>query len=249
MLKVAVHKFTSCDGCQLSFVHQGLRLLSLTEHIQFVHFAELGYVDEQAQVDVAFVEGSISTPKCLTRIHEIRLNSRYLITLGACATAGGIQALRNLHDVEKWKQQIYATPSVIDALKTSTPVSEHVKVDFELWGCPIDKEQLAEVIQSLINGCLPHIAHQSVCMECKQLHQSCVMVTAGTPCMGPVTQAGCNALCPSLKRGCYGCFGPKENANVPSLVQQFKTLGLSEDDIQKRFEFICSHTDKFKEFR
>ncbi len=248
-LKIAVHKFTSCDGCQLSFVHIGLGLISLSKYIEFVHFAELGPVNEDADVDVAFIEGSISTSTCLERIQKIRQQAKTLIAIGACATSGGIQALRNIDNVDDWKKSIYANADIIDALKTSTPISDHVKVDFELWGCPINKDQLLSIIQSLIHGVKPHIPHESVCIECKKQNNVCVMVTEKAPCLGPVTQAGCNALCPSLNRACYGCYGPKENANTNSLVEQFKRIGLSHDEINRRFAFINNNARVFKKVK
>lgn len=245
-LTVAVHKFTSCDGCQLSFVQLGLSLITLTKDIEFVHFAELGPVNETAKVDVAFVEGSISTSSCLKRIKTIRRQSDTLIAIGACATSGGIQALRNVANVAEWKKSIYANDTIIDALETSTPISDHVDVDFELMGCPINKDQLLTILQSLIHRVKPHIPHQSVCIECKKQNIHCLMVTNNTPCMGPVTQAGCNALCPSANRCCYGCFGPKENANTDALIKQLKAIGLSNDEIKRRFSFISNNAKAFK---
>jgi sulfhydrogenase subunit delta len=245
-ISIAVHKFTSCDGCQLAFLNMGEDLLALAEVAEFVHFTELGLVNPEAKVDVAFVEGSISTSEELERIQRIRSNSSYLITIGACATAGGIQALRNFSDAKKWMREIYAKPETISSLKTSTAISEHIKVDFELWGCPVNGKQVLDVLRALLQLTTPRVRRDSVCMECKRQGHVCVLVTKGTPCMGPVTQTGCGALCPGAARDCYACYGPSDNPNVESLSARFSQLGLDEEAVKRRFLFINSQVKAFK---
>ena len=245
--KVAVHKFSSCDGCQLALLNMGPELLALAEQVEFVHFAEAGPFDEQARVDLAFVEGSIAASEDRERIKLIRENSRVLVTIGACATSGGIQALRNFADSAKWVEQIYPQPEYIDSLPQSTPVSDHVKVDFELWGCPVNSQQVAGFINNFLLGVLPRDNADKVCTECKRRGLPCVMVTHGIPCLGPVTRAGCGALCPGLGRDCYGCYGPAENANTDSLTAQFKRLGLTTDEIRRRFAGINSDAPLFRD--
>jgi coenzyme F420-reducing hydrogenase gamma subunit len=137
------------------------------------------------------------------------VQQRTLITIGACATAGGIQALRNFKDVREFTQAVYARPDFIDTLATSTPIKAHVNVDFELHGCPINKHQLLEVLAAFLNARKPNTPSHSVCVECKLRGTACVLVR-GIPCLGPVTHAGCGAICPAYNRGCYGCFGPME---------------------------------------
>ena len=168
----------------------------------------------------------MTTPHDLERIQEIREQSRLLVTIGACATSGGIQALRNFADVDDFVATVYASPAYISTLQTSTPISAHVTVDFELNGCPIDKRQLLEVITAFLHGRRPNIPSTSVCMECKRRGTVCVTVAHGTPCLGPVTHAGCGALCPSYNRGCYGCYGPMETPNTPSLSARMGDLGM-----------------------
>lgn len=245
-LRLAVHKFTSCDGCQLAFLNAGEDLLSLSEQINIVHFAEVGPVDPEAKVDIAFVEGSISTPDEQERIQKIRANTHYLITIGACATAGGIQALRNFANHAEWVAGIYANPSYIKSLKTSTPIADHVPVDFELWGCPVNTQQVLAVIKSLLLGAAPRIHHETVCMECKRKGHVCVLVAKKEPCMGPVTQSGCGALCPGVNRACYGCYGPSENPNIQALGHQFKQIGLDKTTIAKKFLHINNQAPAFK---
>lgn len=245
--RIAVHKFSSCDGCQLAFINAGLELVKLASQVEIVHFAEAGYVDEDAKVDVAFIEGSVSTNKELKRVKEVRENCKYLITIGACATAGGIQALRNAANMKEWQNAIYAKPEVLDSLKTSTPVAEHVKVDLELWGCPVNAKQVFMAVRKLLFGVNPYFDHEAECIECKRKGVVCTMVAKGDACMGPVTKMGCGALCPSVGRGCYGCFGPSENPNTHSLGHYFEGLGLMPKEVAQKFMQINSHTKAFNE--
>ena len=236
--RVAVHKFTSCDGCQLAFLNLGEDLLALSELVEIVHFAEAGPVDPDAQVDIAFVEGSVSTPHEIDRIKQIRADSRFLITIGACATTGGLQALRNLADGDEWIAEIYARPEHIHSLATSTAISRHVNVDLELWGCPVNGRQIIAAIRAMLFGVVPREDKDKVCMECKRQQTVCVMVAKGIPCMGPVTLTGCGAICPRYGRDCYACYGPAENPNTDAIARRFEGLGLLPRDIARRFEFI-----------
>lgn len=243
--RVAVHKFASCDGCQLAFLNAGEALLTLSQQVELVHFAEAGPMNPEAQVDIAFVEGSICTAHDEQRIQRIRQNSGYLITIGACATAGGLQALRNLADGKQWLAEVYATPEYVNSLATCTPISQHVKVDLELWGCPVNGRQVMGAIRSLLHGAVPVIEQDKVCLECKRQQNVCVMVTKGEPCMGPVTRTGCGAICPSLGRDCYACYGPAENINPEALGEEFRRLGLLPATVGRRFHFINSGAEPF----
>lgn len=220
--RLAVWKFASCDGCQLSLLDCEDELLAIFDLVQIVNFAEFSKSEDLGPYDISLIDGSITTEADIRRILEIRAKSTLLITLGACATAGGIQALRNFAKIEDYLQIVYASPEYISTLATSTPISSHVKVDFELRGCPINKHQLLEVLISLVQGKKPAIPSSSVCMECKWKGNMCVTVAYGIPCLGPVTHAGCGALCPTYKRGCYGCYGPKETANPLGLTRWWK---------------------------
>ncbi len=233
--KIAVHKFASCDGCQLAFLNLGEVLLELARLVEIVHFAEAGPVDPETPVDIAFVEGSICTADDARRIQAIRARSRYLVTIGACATAGGLQALRNLADGPGWIAAVYARPDYLDALTTSTPVAGHVKVDFELWGCPVSSRQVLAAVRALLFGVPPVDENEKVCMDCKRNQTVCVLVTQGAACMGPVTRTGCGALCPRFGRDCYACYGPAENINGAALGRVFAGLGLLPEAIERRF--------------
>lgn len=245
--RMAVHKFTSCDGCQLAFLNAGEAWLTLCDLVDIVHFSEAGAVEIDVHTDFAFIEGSISTPEEELRIQKIRKQSKYLITIGACATAGGVQALRRFADAKAWMNGIYASPEYIKTLSNSTPISYHVKVDWELWGCPVNSTQVLEAIRFLLSNASPHIRRDSECMECKRKGNICVLVTKKQPCMGPVTQMGCGSLCPSVGRGCYACFGPKDNPNAKALGKWFEHLGLTQEAIAQKFFHINSQSTAFNE--
>jgi len=245
---IAVHKFSSCDGCQLAFLNAGEDLLRVAGLVEIRHFLEAGIAGEAAEVDIAFVEGSISTGEEQDRIRQVRERSRFVVTLGACATAGGLQALRNLDgNHEVWKHAVYAQPEFIETLDRAEPISAHIKVDFELWGCPVNGGQVLATVQQLLSGVTPLESRDKVCMECKRRHAVCVMVTEGRPCMGPVTRTGCGALCPRFGRDCYACFGPAENSNTDALSQRLAGLGLPPADIARRFLFINSQAPTFRQ--
>lgn len=243
--RVAVHKFSSCDGCQLAFLNMGEDLLALAERVDLVYFAEAGTLDDAGGFDVSFVEGSVSTSEDEERIRKIRQKSRIIVATGACATAGGIQALRNGADTAQWIAQIYTHPEAISASASSTPLAAHVKVDFELWGCPVNSGQILAVVNALLLGSTPRDSAEKVCVECKRHGYSCVLVSRGIPCMGPVTRTGCGALCPSLGRDCYGCYGPAENANTDALTARFVDLGLGPVALVQRFQSINSRAPVF----
>jgi coenzyme F420-reducing hydrogenase gamma subunit len=245
--RVSVHKLSSCDGCQLAFLNLGEPLLELASLVDLVHFAEAGRVDPDAAVDVAFVEGSVSTPEEQERIHKIRQNTRFLVTIGACATAGGIQALRNLHDAGAWVTEVYAQPEYVSTLAQVTPIAAHVKVDLELWGCPVSGRQVIAALRALLAGVVPAEEEDKVCMECKRRQAVCVMVAKGMPCMGPVTRTGCGAICPAFGRDCYACYGPAENPNSPALARRLAGLGLAPEGVAHRFHFINNAAPAFLE--
>ncbi len=233
--KVAVFKFASCDGCQLSLLDAEDELLGLAEAVDIAYFPEATRATLKGPYDLGLVEGSITTYADAQRVQQVRRQCKTLVTMGACATAGGIQALRNWKDVDEFVRIVYATPQFISTLKLSTPIAEHVPVDFELRGCPINKRQLIELIAATLVGRKPNIPSYSVCVECKRHANVCVAVALGIPCLGPVTQAGCGALCPSYDRGCYGCFGPMETPNTHSLINQFHILGQADEQIAQIF--------------
>ncbi|MEW5990572.1 MAG: oxidoreductase [Chloroflexota bacterium] len=212
--RVGVVKFASCDGCQLTILDVEDHLLEIAERFEIVEFAEATSRRSSGPFDVLLVEGSIATPEQVVEIARLRAEAKLLVTIGACATAGGIQALRTAAEHEAFRAAVYPVPAYVDSLATARPVSEFVHVDAELRGCPISPEQLLELLISLATGRRPQLPDQAVCLECKRRGIPCVVVARGLPCLGPVTRTGCGAICPAFGRGCYGCFGPREGANT-----------------------------------
>ncbi|WP_113705583.1 oxidoreductase [Nonomuraea lactucae] len=231
MSRLAVWKFASCDGCQLTLLDCEDELLSVAAQVDIAYFLEASSDRGAGPYDLSLVEGSITTPDDLERIKHVRRVSKHLVTIGACATAGGVQALRDLADVREFAAVVYARPDYIRTLDRSTPVSAHVPVDFELRGCPIDRGQLLEIIGAFLAGRRPVVPAHSVCVECKARGNPCVLAAHGTPCLGPVTQAGCGALCPAFNRGCFGCFGPMESPNAAALNARLRAAGMDDDEL------------------
>jgi len=244
---LAVWKFSSCDGCQLSLLDCEDELVDLVGRVRISYFLEMTRATVEGPYDISLVEGSISTPEDLRRIEEVRRASGVLVTIGACASAGGIQALRNFAKIESFVNAVYAHPEYIATLDRSSPASEHVSVDYELRGCPVNKAQLLEVIAALVEGRRPDIPSYSVCQECKARGITCLMVSKGVACLGPVTQAGCGALCPGVQRGCYGCFGPQEGANTASLARRFSSRGIHSSVISDMFRTFNAGAKAFRE--
>jgi coenzyme F420-reducing hydrogenase gamma subunit len=243
---LAVWKFASCDGCQLTLLSCEDELLAIAGRVDIAYFLEASSGAVRGPYDVSLVEGSITTAHDAERIRRVREDSRFLVTIGACATAGGIQTLRNFQDVREFTRAVYAKPEYIKTLASSTPISAHVKVDFELQGCPINKAQLLEVLSAYLHGRAPVIRNHSVCVECKRRGTVCVMVARGTPCLGPVTHAGCGAICPAYDRGCYGCYGPMESPNTNSLTAWWRHLGVPDAEIARAYRGINGEKEPFR---
>ncbi len=244
---LAVYKFASCDGCQLSLLDAEDELLAVAGEVTIANFPEASREVLPGPYDIALVEGSITTPQDAARILEVREAARVLVTIGACATAGGIQALRNWKHVDDFTALVYPHPEFIDALQHSTPVAYHVDVDYELRGCPVDKAQLLGVLEALLHGRRPNLPTHSVCVECKERTTACLMVRDGTPCLGPVTQSGCGALCPAYGRGCYGCFGPMEDPNTAALADRLQRLGVPDRELVHLFRSFNAYADAFRD--
>ena len=243
---LAVWKFASCDGCQLSLLDCEDELLDVAGLVEIANFAELSRAVARGPYDISLVEGSITTPHDAERIHRIRRSSKLLVTIGACATAGGIQALRNFGNIRDYTAIVYASPQYIEALSKSTPIADHVFVDFELRGCPIDKHQLLEVLGALVHGRRPVTPSYGVCVECKRRGYVCVAVAGPAPCLGPVTNAGCGALCPGVARGCYGCFGPKAMPNTSALANHWSAGGMKRLDVVRAFRGFNASAEPFR---
>lgn len=244
--KLGVFKFASCDGCQLSLLNLQSELMAIAGEVEIAYFPEASSDLREGPYDIALVEGSLTTQNDIHRLHIIRKEAKYLVTIGACSSTGGIQALRNWADVGEYTRLVYASPAYIQTLNESTAVAEHVGVDFAINGCPIQKEQLVEVITALLIGRPPELPSYAVCMDCKRAGNACVLVAKDTPCLGPITQAGCGAICPGYGRGCFGCFGPMESANPESLMTTLQARGTSNGEIQRLLRGFTANAEKFR---
>lgn len=246
--QLGVFKMASCDGCQLTLLDCEDELLAVAARVHILHFPEASSsLSPEGPFDITLVEGSVSTPEQQQEIREIRRRSKFLVAIGACATSGGIQALRNWADADAYVQAVYAHPAYVRSLAKATPISEHVHVDFELRGCPISKHQLLEVITAFLVGRKPAIPNEAVCLECKRQGHVCVAVSRGEVCLGPVTHAGCGALCPQVNRGCFGCFGPRENANTRAQADWFLKHGHSRATVHRAFRMFTGYAPAFRE--
>ena len=244
--KVAVYKFSSCDGCQLSILNLEDELLDLASAIEIAYFLEATRAVIPGPYDLGIVEGSVTTPHEAERIKEVREECKYLISLGTCATAGGIQALRNFARMEDLVRASYSHPEYLEILPTSTPISAHVPVDLEIWGCPVNKGTVVEVLAALLQNRRPNFPSSPVCLECKRRGLVCVTVAQGIPCLGPVVHGGCGALCPASGRGCYGCFGPSSAGNFNALVNYMTRLDRYPNETATLLRSFSSHAPAFR---
>jgi len=244
--KLAVWKFASCDGCQLTLLDCEDELLDLVGAIDIAYFPEATHVHMPGPYDLSLVEGSITTPDDARRIQLVRKQSKIVVAIGACAVSGGIQALRNTANIYDYAETVYPHPEWIETLSNSKPIHDYVKVDYELRGCPISKPQLLEFLTAVLSGKKPSIPNYSVCEECKRSGRVCVVVAQGAACMGPITQAGCGAICPSFSRGCYGCFGPCNSPNTESWSQLMTKHGVSKLEQLRLLQGINCAAEPFK---
>jgi len=244
---LAVHKFSSCDGCQLSILNLEDELLDIVGAVEIAFFLEASSKIQPGPYDIAMVEGSVTTPHEVERIKKIRAESGVLIAIGTCATTGGIQALRNFTQADVLANYTYDHPEYLDYLETSTPISDHVTVDLEIWGCPLNKYQLLEGIVALLQQRKPRLPTHSVCLDCKRNGTVCVMVADGIPCIGPVTRTGCGAICPANGRGCYGCFGPTTSADLNTVIPRLTKLERYPGEAVHLLRNFAGYAPKFRE--
>jgi sulfhydrogenase subunit delta len=243
--RIGVVKFASCDGCQLTLLDLEDELLAIAQRVDLVEFAEATSRRSAGPFDVLFVEGSVSTQEQAEEIARLRAVTQRLVTIGACATAGGIQAIRNWFDHDEIRAAVYPEPEYVESLAQARPVADFVAVDADLRGCPISPGQLREFLVALVTGRRPQLPDEAVCLECKRRGVVCVAVARGIACLGPVTRTGCGAICPAYGRGCYGCFGPRESANTASLAAWFDD-GRSAADVGRLFAGFTAWSGPFR---
>lgn len=247
-IHLAIFKLSSCSGCQQQLIDLGEDLLTIIEKIEVAYFLEASSKTNSGPYDVAIIEGSISAPWEVELVKEIREKSKVVVSFGSCATYGGIQALRNWMEFEDVKKQVYPKPELVDALEKTSPISDYIKVDYAISGCPPDKNQILKALKQIIVGKRSYHREESLCQECKRRNNICVLVVKGIPCLGPIIKEGCGALCPSYNRGCYGCFGPMIDPRPEALSRRFGEMGLSRDEVILKIKGITSWSEPFRRF-
>ena len=201
--------------------------------------------NENGPFDIALIEGAITEQWQVEQLKKVRSASKYLIPIGSCAVCGGVPAIKNTDQEYEIQKRVYRDISVIHSVKTN-PIDQYVKVDGYVKGCPMGVRDLTELVTSLLLDKKPEFLQYCVCVECKLKGNICVLVAYGEPCMGPVTNAGCGALCPSHNRGCYGCWGPMKDANARALAGQFEKMGLNREDIFRKFTEFGQPAEEWK---
>ena len=244
--QIAFFDFTSCEGCQLNKLDLENHLLEILEHVDIVEFREA--MDDKADAyDIAFIEGSISTPSCIERIHDIRRRAKILVALGSCASIGGINAMKNLQPIEDVRETVYGEDKYLFPTLPAMPVSAIVKVDYEIHGCPMSIPEFLVVFKALVMGKQPIKPDSPVCVECKLRENEC-LYDRGMVCLGPITRSGCDAICPSFGQFCTGCRGLVPDANKNAMLDILTDHGLSLQEAEKRLLLFNSYKqqDLFK---
>ncbi len=237
--KVAFFDFSSCEGCQLTVVDSLQTHLDLLDAVDIVQFREA--ISERGEdYAVAFVEGSITRESDEERLKKIREQAAVVVALGACAHIGGVNAIKNLSPLENVRKYVYGDKANWYATYAARPLSAVVKVDAFIPGCPIDREELIAVIQALLAGKKPPIPDYPVCVTCKLKENVCLFDKGGF-CVGPITRAGCGAVCTSYGVGCEGCRGPISNPNRDSMKTVLAEHGLATEDILARMTMFNAY--------
>jgi len=244
--RVAVYKFTGCAGCQMELLRLEDELLDIAEKIEFVYFMMAQNRDELECYDICFVEGSVSTPRELQEIKMIRAQTKTLIAFGDCAITGCVPSIKNWLPQSDVEKTVYKNTSPIRSIKING-IGEYVPVDLVLPGCPPHKNLILKAIESSLLGIKPDLRMHAVCMECKLRENVCILTSLGKLCMGPVTRAGCGAICPTYERECEGCYGPMSDANPSALSAEFRKLGISADDLMRKFRKYAGMSKEFRE--
>ncbi len=226
--KVAFFEFTGCEGCQLTVLNLEERLLDLVELVDVVAFRE-AMDRREDDYDVVFVEGSITRASEIPRLEKIRKQAKVLVALGACSCIGGVNCLKNFMPTEEVQKIVYGSRGKEFPTILAKPIDAVVKVDYYIHGCPPDLDEFVEVTKSILFGRKPNIPNYPVCVECRMKENVCVF-DKGMSCLGPVTRAGCKAICPTYGEGCGGCRGLIEDANFEAHQNLLLERGMSLED-------------------
>ena len=243
---VAIFKFSSCDGCQLQLLNMEDELMALAGEVE--HGLLPGSPPRaRSPARTTSPWWKVRSPRRMKSNGSSRsaASPNSWSRWAPAPPSGGIQALRNFADADEYARTVYQHPEFLHYLPKATPIAEHVPVDLELWGCPINRVEVLEVITALLQNRKPILPQHSVCLDCKRRGTVCVMVAKGTQCLGPVTQAGCNALCPSCGRGCYGCFGPMQNMDMQTLIPTLRSMERQPGDTVRLLRHVAGYAPAF----
>ena len=236
--RVAIFDFAGCEGCQLQIVNMEEEILDLISVVDVVEWRE-GMSEQSDEYDVAIIEGSITRPQDEEKLRQIRERAKILVALGACATNGGVNKLKNCFDLQEVRQVVYGADSALPHLDSAPTkaVDEVVQVDYKIYGCPIDRREFAYAVRSLVMGKRPEIPNYPVCVECKRKENVC-RYEFNEICLGPVTRAGCDARCPSFGAWCFGCRGPVDAPNVQAAREVMERYGKRAEDLEDRMQLF-----------
>jgi sulfhydrogenase subunit delta len=235
--RVAFFDFSCCEGCQLCALDlTAEQLLDLIAVVDIVEFRE-AISEHSDQYDIAIVEGSITRDSDIPRLQKIRDTAKLLITLGACSTISGINALKNFQKKEEYQNDVYADAPTKFETATARAIHEVVTVDAFIPGCPIDTGEFVRVVKNLVLGKKPDIPTYPVCVECKRNENVCVY-EKGIQCLGPVIRAGCNARCPSNGGYCFGCRGVIPEPNIHSQQDIMQKYNLTFEQMKEKFKLF-----------
>jgi len=243
--KLGVVSFTSCQGCQWVILDLDDKFMDILEHYDFAEFPLLKEEKYNGPLDIVFVEGCITKKEQKTALIKIRKRAKFLVAFGTCATYGGVAAIKNFLDVKYETEDIFDNPATIKQI-AATGIASVINVDYFLRGCPPEKEEIMNVLKDFLAGKKPKQFTKPVCVECRKRGNVCLL-QQGKPCMGPLTHAGCNALCPTISIACYGCRGPLDDANVAAEVSLFKKHGIKIKDIKRYFRTFAGTSKVFKD--
>jgi coenzyme F420-reducing hydrogenase gamma subunit len=234
--KVAVFDFASCEGCELQIVNLEEDLLGLLEHVDVVSFRE-AMKEHSDDYDIAFIEGGLVRKSDEERLKNIREHAKILVACGMCAITGGVNAMKNSKDPVEVRKAVYGDKYEYFDTYAARPLEAVVKVDYNVYGCPMTKTEFLTVVKSLLMGKKPDIANYPVCVECKLKENVCVY-DKGLVCMGPVTRAGCDANCPSFCTSCIGCRGLLDRPQEQVQKDVLQKYGLTVDEVMNQFRFF-----------
>ncbi|WP_461862706.1 NADPH-dependent hydrogenase/sulfhydrogenase 1 subunit delta [Thermococcus sp.] len=248
-VRVGFYALTSCYGCQLQFAMMDEIIQLLDKASIECWFMVERDSDEDREVDIAFIEGSISTEEEAELVKKIREKAKIVVAVGACATQGGVQSWGNDRKLEELWKTVYGDAKVKFQPKMAEPVENYIKVDYRLYGCPPEKKDFLYALGTFLVGSWPEDIDYPVCVECRLKGYPCVLIEKGEPCLGPITRAGCDARCPGYGIACIGCRGAigYDVAWFDSLARVFREKGLTKEEILERMRIFNAHNPRLEE--